>query len=657
MQSLIPVVLLGWLPVCLFLFTAMPRLQAAVIGVIGAWLFLPPSGISIGGLPDYTKGSAFGYGILLGTLLFQPERLLRFRLHWFDLPMLGYCLCPFASSMSNGLGVYDGLSAAAASTVQWGLPYFAGRLHFGEREGLRMLLVGMTVGAILYVPFCLFEIRMSPVLLPKLYGIGKYQGVRLGGYRPTVFFFSGLELGMWMTVGSLSAIWLRRCGVLTRLWGYPFGTFFLPVLVVTTILCRSSGALVLLASALLILWSSSRFDRRLPMFLLLCSPIFYVFMRVQGVWDYQGLITFIQQNFDANRAQSLEFRFQNEDVLIRKAIQQPLLGWGGWGRSRVFDEYGKDITITDGLWIVEMGTKGLVGVALWLGSFLLPSFEFVRRNRARDWTGPATCLQALVVCIVGISLVDCLLNAMVNSVYTVALGGLVTSLQAGRRFDDLAGPAGSRGDSASAGTAGGAIHPESGSLPDQAPASAALPDVRLADRYLELARSSKAEGSYSTSASAWRHALGLLVHQNELNPGDAYLARRRLDCANNLAWFLVNRPDAQPGDHAEAVELARGAAQADPSNPAYWNTLAAALCRTGDDAGTIAAAERALALGEPDSGTAFDFALMAIAYARSGEMLQAEASLARSRSWCAANPGKRPELDRLLAEATAALQA
>ena len=33
-------------------------------------------------------------GILLGTLIFQPNRLLEFRPQWFDLPMFCWCLAP-----------------------------------------------------------------------------------------------------------------------------------------------------------------------------------------------------------------------------------------------------------------------------------------------------------------------------------------------------------------------------------------------------------------------------------------------------------------------------------------------------------------------------------------------------------------------------------
>ena len=74
-----------------------------------------------------------------------------------------------------------------------------------------------------------------------------WEGTRLGGYRPRVFLSTGLELGMWMTCSTLSAFWLWADGTIRRLWGLPFGWLVLG-LFITTVLCKSSGALVLLAA-------------------------------------------------------------------------------------------------------------------------------------------------------------------------------------------------------------------------------------------------------------------------------------------------------------------------------------------------------------------------------------------------------------------------
>ena len=89
----------------LLIFMLLPSRQAATTAVIGAWLLLPPYSLAIAGLPDYSKSTAATLGVLLGTLIFDPNRLLTFRPRWFDLPMLALVLhSGIASSLSERPG-------------------------------------------------------------------------------------------------------------------------------------------------------------------------------------------------------------------------------------------------------------------------------------------------------------------------------------------------------------------------------------------------------------------------------------------------------------------------------------------------------------------------------------------------------------------------
>ena len=98
------IALIGMVPLTLLLFTLLPARRAVVTSAIGSWLFLPATGIHLPGIPDYSKATAATAGILLGTLVFEPNRLMAFRPRWFDLPMLLWSLCPFVSSVSNESG-------------------------------------------------------------------------------------------------------------------------------------------------------------------------------------------------------------------------------------------------------------------------------------------------------------------------------------------------------------------------------------------------------------------------------------------------------------------------------------------------------------------------------------------------------------------------
>jgi hypothetical protein len=63
------------------------------------------------------------------------------------------------------------------------------------------------------------------------------------------------------------------------------------------------------------------------------------------------------------RAGSLAFRIKNENMLVQKALQQPLFGWGGWKRSFICAKTtGETVSVPDGLWIIAFGQNGLFGL-------------------------------------------------------------------------------------------------------------------------------------------------------------------------------------------------------------------------------------------------------------------------------------------------------
>lgn len=120
------IALLGWVPCVIIMFALMPARAAAATAVVGAWLLLPPFTLVFSGLPDYSKSTAAIAGVILGTLIFDPVRIMSFRPRWFDLPMLLFCFCGIASSLQNGLEFYDGLANALGQSLTWGLPYLIG---------------------------------------------------------------------------------------------------------------------------------------------------------------------------------------------------------------------------------------------------------------------------------------------------------------------------------------------------------------------------------------------------------------------------------------------------------------------------------------------------------------------------------------------------
>ena len=634
--------LIGWPVIVLGIFAMMPAVRAAAVGVIGAWLFLPPSSLPLAGLPDYTKNTAAVVGIILGTFVFCPDRLITFRPRWFDLPMLLYCVSGIVTSQLNGLGLYDGLSDAVGQTITWGLPYLLGRLYFGNFDAMRILATAMVVGTLCYLPLAHFEIRFMTSLLKNIYAVGRWgsgTGLRMGGYRPNVFFSTGLELGLWMTAGSLAGWWLWRCGVLKRFGPISFGAVLLPIMFVTAIFCRSTGALVLLAGGMLTLLLSARIQTRLFLFALLLVPPLYVACRTTKLWTGESAVNLSEVFFGSERAGSLEFRFNCERLLMSKALQQPIFGWGGWNRSAAYydiktgdetEEGKKRATkvITDGLWIVLFGKSGFVGLSLFYLSLALPAHRFVFRFAPKLWADPRVAASSLAAALVGLYMIDCLLNGFVNIVYVTLAGGL-----AGLEPKQLR----SNAVRIAVGTAAGAGK------------------IVRADHDYNRGRTLKAEGRLEESLAFWRHALNLLSEAMTTDHESLDLKRRWCDCANDLAWLLANAPDPAIQNAAEGVALALKATDKSPACATYWNTLGAAYYRAGNFQAAVTALDHAIALNHV--GTAFDHVFLAMAHGRLGNLEAGRhwftlAKNGMERSW----PG-HVELHRFCDEAEATLLA
>lgn len=650
------IALFGWIPVVLLLFATLPSRTAAVAASVGAWLFLPVAEFPLPGLPDYTKVSATTVGLLLGTVLFDRGRVSSLRLRWFDLPMLVWCVTPFASSMANDLGAYDGLSGVVAGTVTWGLPYLIGRAYFTDLDSLRELATGIFIGGLIYMPLCLWEIQMSPQLHRIIYGYAPsdfIMAIRYGGYRPILFMKTGLEVGMWMTAASLMGYGLWATGALRRLWGLPLGRLLLGLLV-TAVLCKSTGALALLALGIGVLWVAVRSGSSLPIWALVLVPMLYMPARAIGWWSGEDAVR-LAGVLGEDRAGSLEFRLSNEDILAAKALQRPVFGWGGWGRARVYDEEGRDISITDGLWIIALGNHGIVGLGSLTAAILLPVALLPWRHPARSWKDPQITPAAALAVLTSINMIDNINNAMYNPIYIMTCGGLVA----------LSGRRGSA-------TGGSGLEP---SVVSTNRASDNGLD-HFEARHLDLLAGHSGPGIVPPVDSEYRRDLALHhdalariledsghVREAErcrnLNPWAWPAAEfpdhpeswgRWLDGLNDLAWSLANDCGPKFPSPVCAVMLAEEAVMRSPGCATYWNTLGAAYYRAENWDFAIRALERSMGLGS--EGTGFDYFFLAMAHWRRGDKGRAREWFDRADAWLEGHDPESSELLRLRAEAT-----
>lgn len=419
-------VLIAWIPALLVLFVVLPPRRAAIASFLIAWMFLPVTAIGLPGLPDYDKMFATSVGVLLGLVVFDPGKMLALRFRWFDIPMTIWCLAPFFASISNGLGPYDGVSASMNTFVQWGLPYIIGRAYLDSPEAMRELAIAIVLGTIVYVPLCLFELRFSPQLHRIAYGFHQHsfaQHMRDGGYRPMVFMQHGLMVSAFLASGCILATWLWLSNCKRQLLSVPMWVWS-GILFLVLVLTKSKGALVLTLLALAIAAVIYKWRKPWPAVLLIALPIGYMSVRATNIWSGAGAFELITVVIDEYRAQSFQVRLDNENMLTDRALERPIFGWGGWSRSRVLDEYGNDISVTDGLWVIALGKTGLVGLCSLTAAILLPLTMLIWRTRrlGKLWFHPTIAPASMLAVLLGVYMLDNIPNAMVNPIYVLAAG-------------------------------------------------------------------------------------------------------------------------------------------------------------------------------------------------------------------------------------------
>ena len=416
----VAIAMFGWIAVVVALFVFLAPRRAALVGFLAGWMFLPIAHYTIPGLPDYTKISATCGVVLICIALFDFRRLVGLRFRLADIPMLLLCLCPFASSISNGLGVHEGLSAVFDWGIIFGAPYVVGRLYFGELSSLLELAFGILAGGLVYVPLCLWELARGPRLHLQLYGYYPPwldQETRFGILRPLVFMWSGLMVAQWMAVAAVVGLWLWKSRTLPR-----WVTWLVPVLVLTTIALRSVNGWILLLLGATLLALHSCWRSAAPLIVIMLLILTYVTVRATGLWSGVQSVPVVEALIDKAKGRSIRYRLDNENIITNNVHQRPMLGFGRQMAS--VDNHKGRYAIRDSLWIIvfsQCGTIGLVGL---MATLLAPVAVFIRNFPASRWQDAAVAPAAALAVVLVLYTTDNLANAMLNPVMLLAVGGL-----------------------------------------------------------------------------------------------------------------------------------------------------------------------------------------------------------------------------------------
>ena len=428
--------LLAWPVVTLVLFLTLSTPRAIVASLVGAYLVLPYSvGFDVKGIPALDKSSIPNIATFLIALCLAPTGAFRWpRSFWFNLLLIVYVLSPALTAISNadaisigtvmlpGMTLNDAISGVVGNAIAV-MPMIVGVAMLGSERAHRDLLWIFVIAALAYSAPILLEVAKGPYLQAVIYRVdpgGWYeQQIRNGGFRAIVFIGHGLLVSTFLGLALLAAAGLWRDK--KRIMGVP-AVLCAAWIFLILILNKSAGALitVILIAPLLILLPARRFIKlALAAGLILVT---YPAMRAAG-WIPVETIRTAASSISKDRAGSLDFRLRNEDVLLDRANQRPLFGWGGYKRNRVFvvTSWGAttDVTETDGTWIITLGSYGWTGYLSLFGLLCYPFLHIYRLRRA----GLAPATVALLAMLL-FNLLDLIPNSSLRPITWLIAGAL-----------------------------------------------------------------------------------------------------------------------------------------------------------------------------------------------------------------------------------------
>jgi hypothetical protein len=379
------------------------RRAAMSAGRTGGGAAVPPmSRMASGGTPR--KGRGFDLLVLL--LLLGPVLTVIFN----TAPIV------LNTQILPGLGLRDAVSSVLQKAFLI-LPFLLARRHLATAEAHATLLRALCHAGLAYSLLALIEVRLSPQINVWIYGFFPHsfaQHIRAGGFRPIVFLQHGLWVGMFFGMSVLATLALAR--LQPNRAAYACAAVWL---LMTLYLSKNLGALTItLALGPLVLLAGVRLQL-LAAAAVAALVLAYPAARTTALVPLDGVAAMATYVSPA-RAESFAFRLRMEDILQERAMQSPVVGWGGWKRSRMFDEAGRNLTVTDGHWIIVLGHAGWFGYIAEFGLLSLPLL-LLAWHRRRDDITRATAGLSLVL---AASLIDLIPNATLTSLTWLVAGAL-----------------------------------------------------------------------------------------------------------------------------------------------------------------------------------------------------------------------------------------
>ena len=367
-----------WPIIAILLYKKFDTVTATFWTIVGGYMLLPVNtAIDLPMIPSIGKDEISAIAALIGCMVIKHKKIAFFGANNLQKTLIGLLLfIPLLNVFFNqdpmfngarwmpGLTLYDAIGQVLAQYLEL-LPFVIAISIVKNIDDLEKIIRLLVVAGLVYSIPILFEIRISPQLHSWVYGFFPHsfaQQARLGGFRAAVFMGHGLLVATFCFVCvSAAALHIKIGHPKDKVINVAIFAYLLLVL----ILSKSVGATLLgILTAGCILFLHTALQKVVAKGLVLIF-ILYPTLSILDLIPYEGIVSLIA-NYSVDRAQSIEFRFMHEAILIEHAFEKFLFGWGSWARNRLAD------SVSDGYWLIVYGTYGICYFYALFGLFIQP---------------------------------------------------------------------------------------------------------------------------------------------------------------------------------------------------------------------------------------------------------------------------------------------
>ena len=128
------------------------------------------------------------------------------------------------------------------------------------------------------------------------------------------------------------------------------------------------------------------------------------------------------------RAESLAVRFENEQKMLDRGQEKPWLGWGNWGRNRIYDSRGYDRTLSDGYWIITLSSRGIIGYLATYIIFISPIYLLWLQTLRQKKT-EVSPITAGICLILSVNFLDLVPNAPLTPLTWLFIGVVLRQIK------------------------------------------------------------------------------------------------------------------------------------------------------------------------------------------------------------------------------------